>query len=163
LQGCDGWVRRINPQSFDSAQLFFSTTPRLPLLFLPTLDVALSSKEFHAQVFAANLHQTVHILCRRQRFGGSSGLEVHKQKLHRWLSGLESACNTGDTGRHEFDCCLGKILGGGHGSPLQYFCLENPMKRGLKSWACWAKVHGVIKSQTRLSTLGKASSPALKF
>ena len=35
-------------------------------------------------------------------------------------------------------------LGGGHGNPLQYFCLENPMGRGV--W--WATVHQVSKSQT---------------
>ena len=25
---------------------------------------------------------------------------------------------------------LGRSLGGGHGNPLQYLCLENPMDRG---------------------------------
>ena len=35
----------------------------------------------------------------------------------------------------------------GNGTPLQYSCLENPMDRG----AWWATVHGVAKSQTRLS------------
>ena len=35
----------------------------------------------------------------------------------------------------------------GDGSPLQYSCLENPMDGG----AWWAAVHGVAKSQTRLS------------
>ena len=35
----------------------------------------------------------------------------------------------------------------GNGIPLQYPCLENPMDRG----ACWAAVHRVAKSQTRLS------------
>ena len=34
-----------------------------------------------------------------------------------------------------------------NGTPLQYSCLENPMDRG----AWWAAVHGVTKSQTRLS------------
>ena len=29
---------------------------------------------------------------------------------------------------------LGKSSGGGHGNPLQYSCLENPMDRGV-SWA----------------------------
>ena len=38
-------------------------------------------------------------------------------------------------------------FGGGNGTPLQYSCLENPMDRG----AWWAAVHGVSKSQTRLS------------
>ena len=32
---------------------------------------------------------------------------------------------------------------GGHGNPLQYSCLENPMHRG----AWWAAVHGVTKSR----------------
>ena len=36
--------------------------------------------------------------------------------------------------------------GEGNGNPLQYSCLENPMDGG----ACWATVHGVAKSQTRL-------------
>ena len=35
----------------------------------------------------------------------------------------------------------------GNGTPLQYSCLENPMDRGI--W--WAAIHGVAKSQTRLS------------
>ena len=35
----------------------------------------------------------------------------------------------------------------GNGKPLQYSCLENPMGGG--DW--WAAVHGVTKSQTRLS------------
>ena len=32
--------------------------------------------------------------------------------------------------------------GGGHGNPLQYSCLENPMGRG----TCWATVYGVAES-----------------
>ena len=42
----------------------------------------------------------------------------------------------------------GRLLGGGHGNPLQYSCLENPMDRGsgrLQSMEC-------TKSQTWLST-----------
>ena len=39
------------------------------------------------------------------------------------------------------------IYGEGNGTPLQYFCLENPMDRG----ALLAAVHGVAKSRTRLS------------
>ena len=37
--------------------------------------------------------------------------------------------------------------GEGNGTPLQYSCLENPTDGG----AWWAAVHGVAKSQTRLS------------
>ena len=39
------------------------------------------------------------------------------------------------------------LLGEGNGTPLQYFCLENPMDGG----AWWAAVNGVTESQTRLS------------
>ena len=39
---------------------------------------------------------------------------------------------------------FGRSPGGGHGNPLQYACLENPMDRG--SWQ--ATVHGVAKSWT---------------
>ena len=38
----------------------------------------------------------------------------------------------------------GKSPGGGHGKPLEYSCLVNPMDRG----AWWTTVHGVAKSQT---------------
>ena len=42
---------------------------------------------------------------------------------------------------------LGRSPGEGNGNPLQYSCLGNPMDRG----AWWATVHGVTKSQIRLS------------
>ena len=38
---------------------------------------------------------------------------------------------------------------GGHGNPLQYSCLENPMDRG----AWWTAVHGVAQSRTQLNDL----------
>ena len=40
-----------------------------------------------------------------------------------------------------------EIPGEDNGTPLQYCCLENPMDQ--EAW--WAAVHGVAKSQTRLS------------
>ena len=46
----------------------------------------------------------------------------------------------------------GRSPGGGHGNPLQYSCLENPMDRG--AWR--ATVHGVVKSRTRLKRLSTA-------
>ena len=39
---------------------------------------------------------------------------------------------------------LGRSPGEGHGNPLQYSCLENPMDRG----AWWATVPRVAQSQT---------------
>ena len=38
---------------------------------------------------------------------------------------------------------LGRSPGGGHGDPLQYSCLEDPMDRG--TW--WAVVHGTAKNR----------------
>ena len=46
---------------------------------------------------------------------------------------------------------------GGHGNPLQYSCLENPMDRG--AWR--ATVHGVTKSWTRLKWLSTYTSHAV--
>ena len=55
-----------------------------------------------------------------------------------------SAWNAGDPGLIP---ASGRFPGEGNGNPLQYSCLENPMEGG----AWWATVHGVAKSQTRLS------------
>ena len=55
--------------------------------------------------------------------------------------------NAGDTRDLGLIPGLGRSPGGGHGNPLQYSCLENPMDRG--AWR--ATVHGVAESQTRLS------------
>ena len=46
---------------------------------------------------------------------------------------------------------MGRSPGGGHGNPLQYSCLENPMDRG--AWR--ATVHGVAQSWTRLKQLSR--------
>ena len=56
----------------------------------------------------------------------------------------ESTCSAGDLGLIPG---LGRSPGEGNGKPLEYPCLENLMDRG----ASWAAVHGVAKSQTRLS------------
>ena len=68
------------------------------------------------------------------------------QSLPDGSVGKESACNAGDIGLIPG---LGRSLGGGHGNPFQYSCLENPMDRG--AWR--ATVHAVTKSQTRLKRL----------
>ena len=59
--------------------------------------------------------------------------------------GKESACNVRDWGLIPG---LGRSSGEGHGIPLQYSCLENPMDRG--AWQ--ATDHEVEKSRTRLSS-----------
>ena len=47
----------------------------------------------------------------------------------------------------------GRSPGVGHGNPLQYSCLENPMDRE----ACWDTVHRVAKNQTWLKRLSTYS------
>ena len=42
-------------------------------------------------------------------------------------AGKESACNVGDLG---LSPTLGRSPGGGHGNPLQYSCLKNPVDKG---------------------------------
>ena len=59
-------------------------------------------------------------------------------------AGKESACNVGDPGSIPE---LGRSSGKGKGYPLQYSGLENSMD---------CIVHGVAKSQTRLSDFHKA-------
>ena len=57
--------------------------------------------------------------------------------------------SAGDTGDQGLIPGSGRSPGGGHGNPLQYCCLENPMARG----AWWATVHGVAKSRSQLKRL----------
>ena len=62
----------------------------------------------------------------------------------RGSDGKESACNAGELGSiHRSE----RSPGEGNGYPLQYSCLEDSTDRG--TWR--AAVHGITKSQTRLS------------
>ena len=58
--------------------------------------------------------------------------------------GKEPTCIAGDAGDSGPIPGSGILPGGGHGSPFQYSCMENP-------WTgdpSWATIHGVAKSQT---------------
>ena len=59
--------------------------------------------------------------------------------------------NAGDLRNRRFDPWSGRPPGGGHGSPLQCSCLEDPMDRG--AWR--ATVHRVSRSWTRLKRLSR--------
>ena len=50
----------------------------------------------------------------------------------------ESACNAGDSGDSDLIPGSGRSPGGGHGNPLQYSCLENPLRSlvGYSPWGC---------------------------
>ena len=64
--------------------------------------------------------------------------------FHGGSDGKESACSAGDLGSV---AGLGRSPAEGIDNPIQYSCLEKSMYSG----AWWATVHGVAKSQTRLS------------
>ena len=64
--------------------------------------------------------------------------------LPQWLSGKESTCNAGATGEAGSIPGLGGSSGGGHGSPLQFSCLENIIDR--EAWQ--ATVHSIAESYT---------------
>ena len=59
-------------------------------------------------------------------------------KMHRGFpsgsDGKESACSVGPLGSIPG---LGRSLGEGHGNPIQYSCLENPMQRSLAVYTPW--------------------------
>ena len=52
--------------------------------------------------------------------------------------------NAGDIKNVDSIPGLGRSPGDGHGKPLQYSCLQNPMDRG----AWWTIVHRVAKNRT---------------
>ena len=63
-------------------------------------------------------------------------------------SGKEPSCQCRRCKRPEFNPWVRKILGGGHGNPLQYSCLENPTDRG--AWQ--AAVHSFAESDRTVVT-----------
>ena len=68
----------------------------------------------------------------------------HVSSFPGGLDGKESACNAGDLGSIPGS---GRPPGEGHGYPLQYSCLENPM--GRESQGPWrAAVHRVAIEAT---------------
>ena len=76
----------------------------------------------------------------------SNFLEIWMQlSMKKNLSGKESACSAEDAGLIPG---WGRSPGGGHGNPLQYSCLENPMVS--RGW--WATVHKVAKSDMTEAT-----------
>ena len=77
------------------------------------------------------------------------GLWSNTQKFLVVLVVKNLPANAGDIRDTDSAPGSGRSPGGGHGSPLQYSCLENPMERG----AWWATVHVVAKSWIQLKLL----------
>ena len=70
---------------------------------------------------------------------GSAKAQYHLVLLMSFSGGYTSAisaCSAGDLGSIPG---LGRSPGEGHGSPLQFYCLKNPMDRGV--W--WTTVYGL--------------------
>ena len=76
----------------------------------------------------------------------SSGYKYVSLKLW-WVSQVAQTVVCLQCRRPGFDPGLGRFPGEGHGNLLLDSCLENPMDRG----NLWYTVHGVVKTQTRLS------------
>ena len=68
----------------------------------------------------------------------------------------ESTCNAGDTGSIPGS---GRSLGGGHGNPLQYSCLENAMDRG--AWQ--ATVHSKESDTTEQPSTHQCTLPQPQY
>ena len=67
--------------------------------------------------------------------------------------------NAGDIGDSGSIPGLERFPGGGHGNPLRYSCLENPMDR--ESW--WTTVHKVSQSKTSLKQLSMHAPDCRSF
>ena len=52
-------------------------------------------------------------------------------------NGKDCACQYSRCKSHGFNSWVWKIPGEGNGNPLQYFCLGNPMDRGLVGYSPW--------------------------
>ena len=76
--------------------------------------------------------------------GWAGRRQVGAMGFHGSSAARESACYAGEARDRGSIPGSGRSPGGGHGNPLQYSCLENPMDRG--AWQ--AIVYGVAKSQT---------------
>ena len=85
-------------------------------------------------------------LCRNPRFWEPVRATTKLSQPHENLTTAGRTQNLSSTySQWTFTECLWCAIG--NGNPLQYYCLENPMDRGV--W--WATIRGVTKSRTQLS------------
>ena len=74
---------------------------------------------------------------------------THTHRFPWSLSGKKSTFHAGAAGDKGLIPGSGRSSGGGHGNPLQYSFLVNPMDRG----AWWITFHRITKSWTLLKRL----------
>ena len=138
---CPSPTPGVHSDSRPSSQLMPSSHLILcrPLLLLPPIPPSIRVISNESTLRMRVLHHTKHystlsslfcIQCTTLYFPGGS-------------DDKESVCNAGDLGSIPG---LGRSLGGEHGNPLQYSCLENSVDRG--TW--WDTVRGVTQSQAQL-------------
>ena len=94
-----------------------------------------------------------------QRFSNFNVQQSHLGAAQFMLPVKNPPANAGDIRDAGSVPGLGRSPGGGHGNPLQYSCLENPMDRG--GW--WAAVHRVTMSCTQLKRIKQASKNHLEI
>ena len=81
--------------------------------------------------------------------GGETHTHTHTHASNVVLVVKNPPTSVGDVKDEHLIPGLGTSSGEGHGNPLQYSCLENPMD----SRAWWATVHRVAKSWTKLDNI----------
>ena len=131
----EGLVRQVGERYFHH---------RMLLVFHPSV---FNFQNAHAHVQPPSCFHSVQynvnqLLHKERRFQVSQkGSLFHSVWLTGFPSGFPgdsdgkaSACSAGDLGLIPG---LGRSPGGGHGNPLQYSCLENPMDRGAWQAASW--------------------------
>ena len=107
----------------------------------PPIQSYKEALKFHSLLFPTGFLSASHRVYEASSFGTGSNTGRASQVV---LVVKNLPANVGDIRDSGLIPGSGRSPGGGHGNPLQYFCLENPMDRG----ACWATVHGVAKSWT---------------
>ena len=95
-------------------------------------------------------------LPRNVSYKGHIPLDLTRVTVQRWASQMALVVKNppANAGNMCLIPGLGRSPGEGHGNPLQYSCLENPMDSG----AWWATVHRVAQSRTRLKQLSTHST-----
>ena len=108
------------------------------------IDCSPSVSSVHGNTLARIL---VWVTISLSRGSSQPRIYVYLQLIHGlpcWLSSKESACNAGDAGDAGSIPGSGRSPGGGHGNPLQYSCLKNPIDR--RAWR--ATVHRASETWT---------------
>ena len=109
---------------------------KLNTLYNSTLKFQIVAGEEEALQWKPLIFNLIHEVCHLGGFPGGT-------------SSKEPTCQCRRNKRRKFNPWVRKSPGVGHGNPLPYSCLENPMDRG--AWR--TTVHGVTKSRTWLKWL----------